>query len=94
MPNEGYRLDFYWSFDAGPAGRGIPDYPLGRASTNLTDADGHVHFQVRLPSPVWISPLLELGQVSATATDTAGNTSEIGVAVLELPDRIFNDGFE
>jgi len=42
--------------------------------------------------PIWIP--IDLGHVSATATDAAGNTSEIGVAVLELADLIFRDGFE
>jgi len=91
-PNTGYRLDFYWAPDAGPGGRGEAEYYLGRASTGLTDALGNVHFQAQLPVPIWIP--IDLGHVSATATDAAGNTSEIGVAVLELADLIFRDGFE
>ncbi len=76
-----YRLDFYASPAADPSGHGQAQYSLGVLSVT-TDTTGAAAFDAVLPGAVsagWA--------VSATATDAAGDTSELGadVAVPQGP---------
>ncbi|HSE11881.1 MAG TPA: right-handed parallel beta-helix repeat-containing protein [Rudaea sp.] len=92
-PFASYRLDAYWMCCAGASGRGMPQLPLGYASAT-TDGSGHSHFWIRLPSPAVSIPTISLGAISATATDSAGDTSEVGIVGTEDTDMIFRDDLE
>lgn len=92
-PSTIYRLDLYY----GPAcsgianGRGTARYPL-QQTWITTGALGDVPFTT---SVFFSWGNLPLGVISATATDPAGNTSELGNCVAEtLADRIFANGFD
>jgi parallel beta-helix repeat protein len=75
-PNSTFVLDFYASSAADPSGYGEGERYLG-AATVVTDAVGNATFNVSLSSA------LQFGEyVTATATDSAGNTSEFSAAVL------------
>lgn len=91
--NAAFRLDFYWGCCADAIGRGMPVLSLGNATTP-TDGAGHAHFWARLPSPALQIPTLSLGAISATATDTAGDTSEVGTVATEDTDLIYRDDLE
>lgn len=87
--NDSFRLDFYRS-DAcrtfGGVARGDARYYVGRSSV-ATDANGFGHFSVLMPVGVG-----NAGAVSAVATATNGDTSEMGPCVTE--DTLLKDGFE
>jgi trimeric autotransporter adhesin len=87
--NDSFRLDFYRS-DAcrtfGGVARGDARYYVGRSSV-ATDANGFGHFSVLLPIGIG-----NAGSVSAVATATNGDTSEVGPCVTE--DTLLKDGFE
>lgn len=88
--NAALRLDFYRSANCrsfGAVTRGDARDYLGHVGV-LTDATGHGHFSVALPSAAGT-----LGVLSATATASNGDTSEIGPCVLET-DTIFKDNFD
>ncbi|NCT66985.1 MAG: right-handed parallel beta-helix repeat-containing protein [Rhodanobacteraceae bacterium] len=89
-PDTTFRLDLYWGAACLPNGRGYARFPLMK--TNLTTgALGSVSFTTSVAFG-WTLPV---GAISATVTDPAGNTSEIGNCVAEtLSDRIFKNGFE
>jgi len=87
--NESLRLDFY--FTPAAAGGYTPYLFFGRASSGLTDANGHVHFWARVLAPDSSAPL---SQVSAAATATNGDTSELSALVVESGDMIFRDDFD
>ncbi|MGN6520118.1 MAG: choice-of-anchor Q domain-containing protein [Dokdonella sp.] len=92
-PNTTYRLDLYYgaTCSANAAGRGLALYPLMRTAVT-TGALGNVPFTASVPFG-WGD--LPLGAISATVTDPAGNTSELGNCVHEGDDdAIFEDGFE
>lgn len=92
-PNTTYRLDLYYgpACNANAAGRGLALYPLMKTAVT-TGALGNVPFTASVPFG-WGN--LPLGVISATVTDPAGNTSEIGNCIEEVDDDpIFADGFE
>ena len=81
-PNEEFRFEFFINEEADPTGYGEGGIYDGWA-TGITDGSGNVDFSV------YFDPPLEWGfSVSATATDTAGNTSEFSPVVYigELAD--------
>jgi hypothetical protein len=87
--NDGFRLDFYRSDTCrtfGGVARGDARYYVGRSSVT-TDANGVGHFSVLLPVGIG-----NAGSVSAVATATNGDTSEMGPCVTE--DTLLKDGFE
>jgi hypothetical protein len=89
-PDTTYRLDLYWGAACLPNGRGYARYPLMKTYLT-TGALGSVSFTTSVAFG-WTLPV---GAISATVTDPAGNTSEIGNCVAEtLSDRIFKNGFE
>jgi len=88
-----FRLDFYWMCCAGASGRGVPDLYLGNGTTGTDGTGLSKHFWVRVPSPALTYPEIALGAISATATDAAGNTSEVGIVGTEDTDLIFRDDF-
>lgn len=71
LPNQIYTIDFYWNIDGGdPAGYGEGQFYIG--STNVkTDASGNVNFTCIFTNIIPVT-----GYISATATDSMGNTSE------------------
>lgn len=93
-PNENFRIDVYAanSCDSAPGDRGRAHFFLGHRMI-ATDAIGNATFQLTLPA---FRFTVGTGMVSATATDTAGNTSEIGNCIAETtpPELLFADGFE
>ncbi len=84
-----FRIDLYEGLQCGTRGQAGPTY-LGRANVTTT-SDGHVHYWIKLVAKPLNQPLR---YVSATATDSAGSTSEIGTCVLESTDMLFRDTFE
>ncbi len=93
-PNTTYRLDFHYAIgdcSTLPGGRGGAYRTLERTYVT-TGALGSVPFTATVAFS-WDG--LPIGAISATATDPAGNTSEIGNCVAEiLSDHLFQDGFE
>jgi hypothetical protein len=73
-----FTLDFYASAAADPSGFGEGARHLGSAVV-ATDAGGNAFFQVVLVASTGPSEV-----VTATATDSAGNTSEFSRAVLAI----------
>jgi hypothetical protein len=84
-----FRLEFYRADCSaiGAPARGSMSEFLGHDDVT-TDANGLNQFSAVLA----YLPDATLKGIAATATDAAGNTSEIGNCVLE-GDRIFQDGF-
>jgi trimeric autotransporter adhesin len=90
-----HRIDAYYS--SGPGALGAPQ--RGRAQVHLGNINVFALFSAPLnfAMPVTIPTQQPGGLVSFTATDSAGNTSEIGTAlsiVVPLTDLVFKDGFE
>lgn len=88
-----FRLDFYWMCCPDASGRGQASIYLGNGTAGTDGVGLAPHFWVRLPSPALEIPTLSLGAISGTATDAAGNTSEIGIVGAEDSDMIFRDDF-
>jgi len=87
---EEFRLDLYWS-PGTFTGRGNGAYFAGIGTSGMTDATGHTHFWVKLPAVAYPS----VGRISATATRTNGDTSEMGDGGPEIVgDMIFREDFE
>lgn len=84
-PTTALNLDFYSNSDCDPSGSGEGQQYLGSAVVT-TGAAGQADFDV-------LFPLAAAGrQITATATDAAGNTSEFGpctAATIVAPPRIF-----
>jgi hypothetical protein len=92
-PNTTYRLDIYYASacSSSAGGRGKANLPLMKSAIT-TDALGSALFSATVPFGWGAIPI---GVISATVTDPAGNTSEIGNCVAETPsDTIFRDGFD
>lgn len=87
--NDAFRLDFY--LKACCTGSYTAYDFLGRDSTGITDAAGHVHFWARIPAP---EPGTPLAGVAAADSAVNGDTSEIGPAIAESTDMIFRDDFD
>lgn len=90
-PGTPYRIDVYWGGSSCRAdGRGTAITALAPFQVT-TGATGSVTFSLDLG----IDASVPLGTLSASATDPAGNTSEIGNCVVEIADdRIFGNGFD
>lgn len=95
-PGNTYRIDVYYATgcDFSAPGRGSAAAPLGRDPV-FTNASGDTSFSISVPA---INPTFGLGGISATATSSSGDTSEVGNCVLEvpanLPNLLFKNGFE
>ncbi len=76
LPSRQYTIDFYFNPSKDQSNYGEGRYWLG--STNIiTDVSGNATFQISFTNPIKLS-----GYVSATATDTNGNTSEFGQDIV------------
>lgn len=83
-----YRIDVYWHGNCAPGARGHAWLPLGH---RMVKGGGSIGFEFSMP----VDGEVGLGAISATATDAAGNTSEIGNCRPEsADDTIFFDGYE
>jgi hypothetical protein len=94
-PNTTYRIDFHYGITCSQnaPGRGLAMGTL-QWTTVTTGGSGVAPFSVTVRSP---PPSFPAGGISATATDAAGNTSELGNCVqetLDSSDILFKDGFE
>lgn len=90
--NTSYRFDVYHAAECGANGRGVGGYPLAKFNAT-TNASGQVNINAGIAFPF----VMNLGAISATATDPDGNTSEISNCVMEVLDNnpgVFADGFE
>ena len=85
MSSQTYRIELFGNFVANSSGFGEGHYFLD-SFTVMTDGSGNASFN-RTPST-----LAPVNFVSATATDSAGNTSEFAqdVAVANAPGRLIN----
>jgi hypothetical protein len=93
-----YRIDFYQTLSGcDPNDKRQGQYWIGSTlitiSTGMVGGDGVADFSVLLHAGNY--PVLPGGAgITATATDTSGNTSEYSACVPYLNDTIFADGFE
>lgn len=78
-PSTNYTLEFFFSPDCDPSGYGEGEDYLG-SSTVFTDANGNVTFALTVSGRV-----TQAGDVTATATDPLGNTSEFSPCMLVGP---------
>lgn len=93
-----YRIDFYQTLGGcDPNDNRQGQYWIGSTpvtiSTGVVGGDGVQNFRVQMHSgnyPV----LADGGGITATATDTAGNTSELSACVPYFDDTIFADDFD
>ena len=74
----GVAIDLYNSPTAYPGASRQARYWVGRVTGLATDAGGNVSWNLSVPGP--------LGFLSATATDSAGNTSEISAVAVADTD--------
>jgi hypothetical protein len=81
-PNSTFRVDVYGNVTAGPSGFGQGNYHLGSINVT-TDGNGNASFNVTVSTGQGISVM------SATATDSSGNTSEFSPA-FPPPAQLLN----
>lgn len=74
-PNQAFALDFFANAASDPSGHGEGAVYLGSA-TVVTNAQGIAHFSAALFGPSQAGAL-----ISATATDSAGNSSEFSACI-------------
>ncbi|MBK6728175.1 MAG: right-handed parallel beta-helix repeat-containing protein [Xanthomonadales bacterium] len=94
-PNTAYRFELYVGrCDPQAPTRGTAEYWVGRIN-RLTDAQGDVTFSAVFSVSNVYS---HLTRISATATSSSGDTSEIGecfpITDVAPPDALFQNGFE
>lgn len=94
-PNTAYRFEVYIGrCDPSAPTRGTAEYWIGRVNS-LSNAQGDATFSAVFSVPSFLG---SLSQVSATATSSSGDTSEIGecftITNVAPPDALFEDGFE
>ena len=73
--NQTYLVEFFSSPTADASGHGEGQVFLGRTAVT-TDASGQASFEVTFPAPLTVGHV-----VTATATDSQGNTSEFALAI-------------
>lgn len=90
--NTSYRIDFYLDSECGRNRRSLGGAAIGRI-TVTTNGSGAAVIEATLDVPTQSA----LGGIGATATDSNGNTSEVGNCVWESDGNsspLFADGFE
>jgi len=75
--NTEYRIEFFHSGSADYSGHGEGHFYLGALPSVITNVNGDVNFEIDLP--LFLVPIGEY--VSATATDSSGNTSEFSLTI-------------
>ncbi len=86
-PESAFTIELFASSTCDPSGYGEGERLVGSAAA-VTDAAGSATFSIAAASP-----LADGEFVTATATDSAGNTSELS-ACLRVTTLLFEDGFE
>ncbi len=94
-PNTAYRFEVYIGrCDPSSPTRGTAEYWIGRVNS-LSNAQGDATFSAVFNVPSFLG---SLSQVSATATSSSGDTSEIGecfpITEVAPPDALFQNGFD
>ena len=95
--NDIYRIDAFASDQCDSGGHGPGEYPVGSASSmSINNApagsNGSAAFSVNLQAPGGIS--LAGKQITLTATDSAGNTSQFSACSAYQCDVVFRHGFD
>lgn len=86
-----YSLDFYANQSCDSSGFGEGDFYLGGVTTSLALGGPAASFSVSVPN----IPPAGAAQITATATDAAGFTSEFSQCIgLIFTEPLFADGFE
>jgi parallel beta-helix repeat protein len=75
VANTAFDLDFYANTNTGPSGFTQGEKFLGSQAVT-TDATGNATFTATFPTPDTVTPASPDGYITATATDSDGNTSE------------------
>jgi parallel beta-helix repeat protein len=95
-----YRLDFYSTRGCDDSGNGEGAVWVRSSLVTVTvpqgTDEGTVDFAADVawtPEPLSISPFSNGAAITATATDSVGNTSEFSACVAYFNDTIFEDGF-
>ncbi len=97
IPAHTFRIDLYAGngCDDSAPGRGRAEYYLGFAQVN-TNTSGDASYALNLTAPPIAAT--SLTHITATATSSTGDTSEIGTCVAltiaTLPEPLFKNGFE
>jgi hypothetical protein len=88
IPNRDFAIDFYANAACDTLGYGEGERYVGSTMV-VTGGDGNISFTVAVPGT------LSVGEaVTATATDTKGNTSEFSQCVTVVPDPLTGVGDE
>jgi hypothetical protein len=94
--NDTYKIGLFASDQCDSGGHGPGEYPLGSGSLSINNAtfgsNGSAAFSMNLQSPNGIS--LAGKQITLTATDSAGNTSQFSACTAYLCDVIFRHGLD
>lgn len=85
-----YRVDVYFSSDAHD-GRGHAELYLGLTDVTISGVNPR---PVTFSKNILVPNQLPGGVISFTATDAAGNTSEMGTAISIIDPFVFANGFE
>jgi len=94
-----YRIDFYGTRGGCPAGDNRQgEYFIGTVAASITitvvGGNGSASIDADLRAQVNQALLLGGDGITATATDSAGNTSEFSACIVYHDDTIFADGFD
>jgi parallel beta-helix repeat protein len=96
-----YRIDFYATYgcDDSGSGEGATWIHSGVATVTVPQGidEGTADFAVDVGwqiQPLTIPPLSNGAAITATATDSVGNTSEFSACLPYFNDTIFEDGFD
>ena len=91
-----YSIEAFASFQCDSNGHGPGEYSLGTHSVTISNAssgsNGSIAFSVPLQAPSWLN--LAGKQITFTATDSAGNTSQFSACNAYDCDVIFRHGFD
>ena len=90
-----YYIEVFVSANCDPSGYGEADVSVGGSTvtTGTVGPDGQATASFSVNTNETYLDLRYYDYITATATDTAGNTSEISQCVLYTDDTIFTDGF-
>jgi trimeric autotransporter adhesin len=88
-----YRVDFFVSTACDASGYGQGESALGHANVTTPTIVGLTQTTATFNLPIAGYFLNGLTTITATATDSAGNTSEFSQCVFYVDDTLFEDGF-
>jgi len=88
-----YLVDLYISSSCGPSSHGQGELWVGSGSVTVPAGQTSKAFTLPIAAPLDYT-LFDGNWVTATATDSLGNTSEFSTCVPYHADTIFSDGFD